>query len=291
MSGSADAAAPRIGLIAGHGQLPILVARGMQAAGYSVHAAGLRGEFAPELAEACTELTPVGIARMGSWIRVMRRAGVSEAVMVGGVAKRRAHARFRVIRLIPDVRSALIWYRRLRHDRRNAALLAAVADEMASAGITLIDSTTHIQDHMAAVGVMGAVAPSTAQRGDIDFGRPILAGSASLDIGQSIAVSNRDVIAVEAVEGTAAMIQRAGELCRAGGWTLMKTSKPDHDMRADVPTVGVETIRQLAEAGAGCLALGAGRVIMIDRAAVIAEADARKIALVGVATAAAATEE
>jgi len=103
-----------------------------------------------------------------------------------------------------------------------------------------------------------------------------------LDIGQSIAVRERDVIAVEAVEGTDALIERAGQLCRAKGWTLLKTASADHDMRADVPTIGVETIEQLAKAGAGCVALGAGRVILIDKPKVLEAADRAKIAVVGV---------
>ncbi len=272
---------PRIGLIAGNGMLPVLVARGMRARGLAVHAAGLRGQYEPALAAECTSLTPVGLARLGAWIRVLRRARVQEAVMVGGVAKRTAHDPFRVLRFLPDGRALRIWYRRLRHDRRNAALLAAVADELAGEGITLIDSTTHIPEHLASPGVMGRVRPTERQRGDVDFGRPILAATTAHDVGQSIAVCDRDVIAVEAVEGTAAMIERAGALCRTKGWTLLKTSKPDHDMRADVPSIGVETIRQVKAAGGGCVALGAGRVILIDRPAVIATADAAGIAVVG----------
>lgn len=273
---------PRIGLIAGHGQLPVIVAEGMKARGFEVHAAGLKGEYADELVPICDRLVPVGMARLGSWIRVLRAAGVSEAVMVGGVAKRKAHDPLRVLRQLPDWRALVIWYRRLRHDRRNAALLAAVADELKTAGITLIDSTTHIPEHMAGAGVMGRTQPTDRQRGDIEFGRPILAGTASLDIGQSIAVCDRDVIAVEAVEGTAAMIERAGQLCRSRGWTLLKTARPGHDMRADVPTIGLETIRQVKEAGGGCIAVGAGRVILIDRPKVVEAADAAGIALVGV---------
>ena len=272
---------PRIGLIAGNGRLPVLVARGMRARGLEVHAAGLRGEFDPDLSAECASLVPVGLARPGAWIRVLRRAGVREAVMVGGVAKRRAHDPLRILRLLPDLRAIRLWYRRLRHDRRNAALLAALADELASEGLRLIDSTTHIPEHMASPGVMGRVQPTARQRGDIDFAWPLLQAAAVHDIGQAIAACDRDVIAVEAVEGTAAMIARAGALCRSRGWTLLKTAKAGHDMRADVPTIGVETVLQVREAGGGCIAVGAGAVILIDRPAVIAAADAAGIAIVG----------
>jgi DUF1009 family protein len=103
-----------------------------------------------------------------------------------------------------------------------------------------------------------------------------------LDVGQAMVVRDRDVIAVEAVEGTTGVIERAGALCRAKGWTLLKTAHPRHDMRADVPTIGVETVEQLADAGGGCIAVGAGRVILIDRPRVLEVADRRKVAIVGI---------
>ena len=202
--------------------------------------------------------------------------------MVGRVAKVRMHDPFRLIRQLPDWRAANIWYRRLRHDRRNAALLAAVADELAANGITLIDSTTYIPDHLAAPGRMGGIEPSDQQRADIAFGWPLLTKTVELDIGQSIAVRERDVIAVEAIEGTDRMIARAGELCRTKGWTLLKTCKADHDMRADVPTIGVETVQQVAAAGGRCIAVGAGRVILVDKPKVLQAADRAKVAIVGV---------
>ncbi len=202
--------------------------------------------------------------------------------MVGAVAKTRMHDPLKLVRQLPDWRAVRLWYRRLRHDRRTPALLAAVADELANCGITLIDSTTYISDHLASEGVMGSVPPTQQQRGDIEFGWPLLERIVELGVGQSIAVRERDVIAVEAVEGTGALIERAGQLCRAKGWTLLKTASADHDMRADVPTIGVETIEQLAKAGAGCVALGAGRVSLIDKPKVLEAADRAKIAVVGV---------
>jgi len=274
-----------LGLIAGGGRLPLLVASGARSAGRTVVAVGLRDQFDPALPALCDRFHTAGIVQIGRWIRLLRRDGAREAIMVGGVSKRRMHDPLRLFRQLPDLRAALLWYRRLRHDRRNHALLAAVADELAGAGITIMDSTAYIPDHLAAPGVMGRVAPSRESQGDVDFGWPLLSRIVELDIGQSIAVRDRDVIAVEAVEGTDALIDRAGSLCRAKGWTLLKTSKSTHDMRADVPTVGVSTIERLAAAGGRALVLGAGRVIMIDRPAVIAAADRLGVALVGVASA------
>ena len=221
---------------------------------------------------------------MNQWLRTLRRWGASEAIMVGRVSKARMHDPFRLLREIPDVRSALLWYRRLRHDRRNATVLAAIADELARGGVRLLDSTTYIQDQLAEEGVLGKTSLSQLQSSDIAMAWPLLEKTVEMDIGQSIAVREGDVIAVEALEGTAGMISRAGDLCRRSGWTLLKTSKIDHDRRADVPSIGVQTIKELSAAGAGCLALGAGRVILIDRPAVLEAADRAGIAIVGVAS-------
>lgn len=282
--GKGDAMSRPIGLIAGQGRLPILVAEGIHAAGEEVCCVGLRDQFDSTLPARCDRFAPAGLVRLGRWIRLLRRWGVTEAVMVGAVTKARMHDPLRVLRQMPDWRAAILWYRRLRHDRRSAAVLAAVADMLEEGGVRLIDSTTYIPDHLAEVGVMTRHQPTPAQRADIEFGWELLDRVVELGAGQSMAVRERDVIAIEAVEGTARMIERAGTLCRAKGWTLLKTASADHDMRADVPSMGVETIEQLSRAGAGCAALGAGRVILIDKPAVLAAADRAKIALVGVET-------
>lgn len=271
-----------IGLIAGRGTLPLLVAEGMQRRGRRVCCVGLRDQYDPALPQRCDRFAPAGITRLGRWIRVLRRWNVTEAVMVGGVAKTRMHDPLRFLRYIPDYRAIDLWYRRLRHDRRDAAVLAAVADALGDAGITLIDSTTYIPDHLADDGVMTRTAPTATQRADIDFGWPLLTSIAALHVGQAMAVRDRDVVAVEAIEGTDRMIERAGALCRARGWTLLKTAAPDHDMRADVPTVGVGTVEGVAAAGGSCIALGAGRVILIDKPSVLAAADRAGIAVVGI---------
>ncbi|MCX5651058.1 MAG: UDP-2,3-diacylglucosamine diphosphatase LpxI [Planctomycetota bacterium] len=274
-------AAP-IGLIAGQGQLPVIVARGIRASGRRVSCIGLRDQFVPELPALCDDFAEAGVVQLGRWLRLSRRFGVTEAVMVGRVAKARMHDPFRLFRQLPDWRAVNLWYRKLRHDRRSATLLTVLADDLAKEGLVLIDSTTYIPDHMASEGVMTTRQPTDEQRGDIDFGWPLLKQVGSLDIGQAIAVREKDVIAVEAVEGTDRMIARAGELCRRKGWTLLKTARPGHDMRADVPTIGVSTIESMHKAGGGCIAVGVGRVILVDRPAVLAAADRLGVAVVGV---------
>ena len=274
-----------VGIIAGQGTLPFLVARGMRAQGRRVHCVGLRGQWEDGLPACCDTFQEAGVLQLGRWIRLFRRAGVTEVTMVGRVSKKQMHDPWLVVKALrdlPDWRTIDLWFRRLRHDRRSATLLRVVADDLAKEGVILIDSTRYIPDHMATEGTMGKVEPDARALGDIAFGWPLLEKVGGLDIGQAISVRDRDVIAVEAVEGTDAMIRRSGELCRARGWTLLKSARPGHDMRADVPTIGVQTIEGLAKAGAGCVALGVGRVILVDRPAVLAAADRAGIAVVGV---------
>jgi DUF1009 family protein len=270
-----------LGLIAGEGVFPVLVARGARAAGRRVVCAGLAGNAWPQLAEECDEFRWVGILRLGKWIRVLRAAGCDEAIMVGRVAKSAMYDRWRYFRYIPDLRAARVWFTTLRHDKRPGTLLKALASEMAGEGITLIDSTKYCAEHMATPGVMTRRQPTEAQWVDIRTGWDTCSAISRMDIGQAIAVLNKDVIAVEALEGTNAMIERAGQLCRVGGWTLIKVSNSEQDMRMDVPTVGTTTIEKLHAAKAGCLVLEAGKTILLEKQKVLELADRCKIAIVG----------
>lgn len=272
-----------MGLIAGQGRLPILVARGMRERGQRVCTIGLAGQYEPEVPVLSDEFYEVGILRLGQWIRRLRRMGVREAVMIGRVDKARLmHDRFPLLRRLPDWRTISLWYRRLRKDRRSPAVLAAVADELARGGVRLIDSTLHIPEHMATEGVMTRRRPTAQQLADIEFGWPVFEELLRLDVGQAIAVRERDVVAVEALEGTDRMIRRCGELCPRGGWVLLKGARSDFDRRADVPTIGEPTIRGLHAAGGGCIAVAAGDVIIVDKPETLALADKLGVSIVGV---------
>lgn len=272
-----------IGLIAGGGELPVVIARGIRAAGLEIAGIGLRGHFDPALPSLCDRFEVAGTIKLGQWIRLARRMGACEAIMVGRVSKLRMHDPIAILRELPDFRAIRFWYRRMRGpDRRSSVLLAAVADELLDGGVRLIDSTTYIPDQLASEGTMGRVAPSARQLDDIAMGWPILRQVAQMDVGQTIAVRAGDVVAVEAAEGTDRVVERAGSLSRLGGWCLLKTARDEHDNRSDVPTVGIATIENLAKAGGGCLALGVGRVILVDKPAVLAAADRARIAVVGV---------
>ncbi len=265
----------------GGGGLRGLEAGGAGPAGRGVVCVGFAGHYDDDLPGHCDRFATAGVLRPGRWARLLRRWGASEAVMIGTVSKTNMYHPLRVFRQLPDWRALRLWYRDCRHDRRSQTLLAAVAQELARSGIELIDNTRYIPDHVASAGVMTRRAPTAAQRADIALGWPVLMRMNELEVGQAIAVKDRDIIAVEAMEGTDRMIVRAGELVRGGGWTLLKAADPDKDMRFDVPTVGVQTIENLRAAGARCLAVAAGAVIFAEKPKVIAAADAAGIAVVG----------
>jgi len=270
-----------LGLIAGEGLFPILVARGARSAGRRVVCAALAGNAWAELRGEVDSFRWVGILRVGAWINAFKMAGCSEAIMVGRVGKSRMYDRWRYFRYIPDLRTARLWFTELRHDKRDHAVLEAVAGELARSGITLMDSTAYTPDQLATAGVMTRREPTPRQWEDARYGWEMCQAISRMDIGQALAVFDKDVIAVEAIEGTDAMIERAGHYCRTGGWTLIKVSNVKQDMRFDVPTVGVTTIEKLASAKAGCLVLEIGKTILLDKLKVLELADKLGIAVVG----------
>ena len=270
-----------LGLIAGAGRLPVLIAGGICQTGRRLVIVGIRGQADPALRDLADVFGWAGITRMGRWIRLLRRNGVRQAVLAGGVRKANMYSPLRLLRYWPDLRTARLWYGRLRHDKRDNAVLLAVADELAKEGIELMSSVEYCAEHLADEGLMTKTPPPRSVEADADFGFEIARRSAEMDVGQSVAVKERDIIAVEAMEGTDAMIARAGRLCKTGGWTLVKVARPDQDMRFDVPTVGADTIRALKSAGAACLVLEAGQTIILDKPETLALADNLGIAVVG----------
>lgn len=272
---------PPLGLIAGEGVFPLLVARGARAAGRRVVCCAFAGHAWPELREACDRFHWVGVTRVGSWARALRRAGCRDAIMVGRVDKGALYDRWLYLRYIPDLTTVRMFWRIIRSDKRPQTILQTLVDALAAAGITLIDSTTYSADHLVTPGVLTRRRPTDAQWADIRMGWDIGQTISRFDIGQSIAMKDREVLAVEAMEGTNAMIERAGRLCPVGGWTLLKVANARRDMRVDVPSVGTTTIEKLAANGAGCLVLEPGTTIILERPKVLELADRYKIAVVG----------
>lgn len=271
-----------VGLIAGQGRLPFMIAAGARQAGIKVVCVGLDGSSEASLAEEVDVFYTVPLARPGNWIRKLKKHGVTSAIMVGRVAKGRIFTPWRILRYLPDWRAVRIWYWRLRKEnKQNETLLSALADELASGGIIIEDSTKYCKEHLATNGPMTGGGPGASLAGDIEFGWPIVKKIAEMDIGQAIAVKEREVVAVEGIEGTAEMIERAGRLCKAGGWTLLKAAKAKQDMRFDVPCVGTDTIRALATNGGKCLVVEAGKTIIIDKPQTLALATEMGIRVIG----------
>jgi len=271
-----------LGLIAGEGRLPFLVAAGARQAGLKVICVGLAQSAQSSLANEVDVFYRVAIARPGAWIRKLRKHHVTRTIMVGRVSKGRLFTPWRILRYLPDWRAIRIYYWRLRKKNKlTDSLLSALSDELASGGIVLENSIMYCKEYLAAAGVMTKTPLRPSAEEDIEFGWEIAKKLGELDIGQAIAVKEKDVIAVEAIEGTAEMIKRAGIFCKAKGWTLIKTSKPQQDMRFDVPCVGPDTINNLAKNGGKCLVVEAAKTIIIDKTETIKIANQLGITIVG----------
>lgn len=268
-----------LGLIVGAGRFPFLVADGARAAGRTIAAVGLKGLADPTIREHVDCFRWSGVVRLGRWLSYFRKMGVHDAIMAGSVRKSDMYVRFRLLRFFPDLTSLKLWFFEV-PDRRNDTILRAVADHMARKGVVLTSCIQYCPDHVPRAGVLTRRTPTAAQEKDIAFGWRIAKEMGRLDIGQSIAVKEQEVVAVEAIEGTDRMIERAGQLCRHGGWTLIKVAKPDQDLRFDVPTVGPQTIENLGRNGAKALVIEADKTLVVDRAELIERADRLGIVVV-----------
>ena len=267
-----------LGLIAGNGRFPGLVLEAAHAQGRPVTVVAIKDEAEPPLvalAEARgAALHWVSLGQLGKVIAVLKAASVTEAVMAGQVKHVKIFSDF-----MPDL-TLLSVIRRLTA-KNTDALIAAIADVMQEKGIALLDSTAFLSPLLATAGVLTRRGPDPREAGDLAFGYVQADAVAGLDIGQTIVVKDRAVVAVEAMEGTDETIARAGRLA-GGGAVVVKVAKPKQDMRFDVPVVGVPTIAAMRAAGATALSVDAGKTLLIDGpAAVIAAADQAGIAIVG----------
>lgn len=268
----------RLGLIAGNGRFPFLVLDAARALGHDVTVVAVKEEASPEL-EAAARRAPtaalhwVSLGHLGTCIRILRGAGVTRAVLAGQVRHTKIFAG-----IVPDL-TLLSVLTRLRA-KNTDALIAAVADVLNDHGIELMNSTALLTPLLAPAGPLAARVPSHEEERDFEFGYRMADAIAGLDIGQTIAVKDAAVVAVEAMEGTDEVIARAGRLAGAGV-RIVKVAKPKQDMRFDVPVVGLPTIEAMRTAGASALSIDAGKTLVFDRAAVSAAADQAGIAIIG----------
>jgi DUF1009 family protein len=271
-----------IGLLAGSGRFPILFALAARRQGLSVACAGIKYEASEELRALCDSFEWVGIAKLGRMIRAFKRARAKRIVMAGKVTKNVIYTPWRIFQLCPDLRTLQWWYRRTRADNRDDSLLLSIIREFERDGMTFASALDFCPELLVKEGILTRRAPSPSEHKDIEFGWTLAKEMGRLDVGQSVAVKELATLAVEAIEGTDRCIERAGQFCRAGGWSLVKVAKPQQDMRFDVPTIGVTTIENLHKAGAKVLAIEAGKTILLDEPDVIALADRYGLSIVAI---------
>jgi UDP-2,3-diacylglucosamine hydrolase len=267
----------RIGLIAGNGKFPFLALQGARSLGHDVTVVAVKEEAYPDLEQAArdaqADLHWVSLGHLGRCIKILKSAGVSQAVMAGQVK----HAKI-FSGIVPDL-TLLSVLTRLKA-RNTDALISAVADVMRGEGIELLNSTAFLAPLLAREGVLTDRAPTSEEREDFEFGYRMADAIAALDIGQTIAVKHKAVVAVEAMEGTDEVIGRAGYLA-GPGVRVVKVAKPNQDMRFDVPVIGVATIQAMRRAGAAALSVDAGRALVLDGEHVFRSANEGHIAIVG----------
>ncbi len=273
----------RIGLLAGWGRYPIAVAEALRRQGMATFCLGVRGEASADLARHCHQFGFLGIARFGTAIRYFKQHGITSATMAGKVHKVRLFQPRSWLKLWPDLRTIRMFMPHLltrRKDCRDDSLLGAIVDEFAREGIHFAPATDFCPELLVPEGPLTRRNPSAWQQKDIAFGWHAAKELGRLDIGQSVAVKDQAMLAVEAIEGTDACIRRAGELCPAGGFTVVKTAKPNQDMRFDVPTVGIGTLKTMVEAGARVLAVEARQTILLDQPELIDFANRHRLVVV-----------
>lgn len=267
----------KLGIIAGNGRFPFLVLDAAKSLGYDVVIIGIKEEADKDLESAAAKMKSalhwVSIGQLGAFLKILEDNRITRAVMAGQVKHIKIFGGF-----VPDL-TAMSLLGRMK-GMNTDALIGAVADLMRERGVELMNSAALLEPLLAREGVVTDRAPSEAEAKDLEFGYPIADAIAGLDIGQTIAVKHKAVVAVEAMEGTDEAIGRAGHLA-GDGVTIIKVAKPNQDMRFDVPIVGLATIQAMRVAGAKCLSLDAGKALIFDRDAFLASANEAGIAVIG----------
>jgi DUF1009 family protein len=267
----------QLGMIAGAGELPEIIAQQTSQNGRPVPTVALSAEVATRLAPYCPTMVQHGPGQLTKIIRALRQHAVRQIVIVGKVPKRllfeSPRADLRTIRVLSRVQ-----------DYRDATLLQALIAEFAREGLEVVEQTRLLGHLLTPSGVLGTRQPNSGQWDDIRYGFSLAKALAALDIGQTVVIRRRTVLAVEAVEGTDMAIQRGCRLGRRGA-VVVKVSRPQQDMRFDVPTVGPQTLQELVAGHAAVLAVEAGTTLMIRQPELIATANTQRIALVGVSPA------
>jgi hypothetical protein len=264
----------KLGLIAGMGELPIAVACEAKSQGYTICAIALEPLADKSLSSHVDEIKWVNVGKLGTLINSLKKSGIKEAVMAGKVSKTLLYKS----KITPDLRAVKLLF--TLKDRRDDSILLAIAKELADEGIELLDITLFSKGLLMPEGVLTKNKPSNDERKDIEFGWKIAKEIGRLDIGQTVVVKNRAVMAVEAIEGTDEAIKRGGKLAGEGA-VVVKVSKPNQDMRFDVPAVGLQTLSSMQEVKARVLCVEAKKSLILNKDKLLEEAKIAGISIVG----------
>jgi DUF1009 family protein len=264
----------KYGLIAGNGRFPLLVLEAAREQGVEMVVAAIKEETAPEIDTRAGCVEWMGVGQLGRLIRFFKREQVTHAIMAGQV---KHHQIFR-LNALPDLRMVRMLARL--SSRNTDSLIGAVARELAAEGITLVESTRFLGSFLAPDGVLTRRGPTGQERADFDYGLEVAKGIGRLDLGQTLCVKDRAVLAVEAMEGSDAVIARAGEITGGRPFVVVKSAKPDQDMRFDVPVIGVPTIEAMRSAGATGVHVTSNKTLLFDRQQLVELADQSGICVV-----------
>ena len=262
----------KIGIIAGNGEFPIEFARAAKQKGLIVVTVAHEEETLPEIAQWSDVVCWIKVGQLGKIIKFFKDQEVRDVLMAGGIKKTRLFSGS-----LPDLRGAALLARMIA--KKDDSILRAVAEELESEGITVRESTLYLDNLLAPAGVLTRRRPTKDELRDIAFGWQMAKEIGRLDIGQTVVVKDLAVLAVEAIEGTDEAIRRGGTLCREGA-VVVKICKPQQDLRFDLPATGLRTISIMQEVRAACLAIEAGKTIMMQKEALLARANEAGIAVV-----------
>jgi UDP-2,3-diacylglucosamine hydrolase len=263
----------KVGLIAGNGHFPILFARAARQQGLEIIAAGVRGETLPFLSFFVDKLKWFKVSQLRDGLSFFKAQGVSHVIMAGQVSQRNLFdPAVQADQELKEFFSAL-------QDRKADTIFGAVADFLDKAGLQVLESTLLLEQFLAPAGVLTRRGPTGTEVGDIEFGKVIAKNMGSLDVGQTVVIKEKAIVAIEAMEGTDRCILRGGRIARSGA-VVVKTSKPDQDLRFDVPVIGPRTLKFMIRSRCQCLGIEAGKTLIIDKPACVALADKAAISIV-----------
>jgi DUF1009 family protein len=266
--------AEKYGLVAGNGQFPFLVLESARAQKIEMVVAAIKEETFREIESCGYPVHWLGLGQLGKLVKVFKKAGVSRAIMAGQVKHIQIFGSS-----LPDL-TMIRMLAGLKQKNTNT-IIGGVARVLEENGITLVDSSALLKPHMAPEGNLTRRGLSSRERADMEYGRPIAHKIALMDIGQTVVVRDKAIVAVEAMEGTDATVRRAGELVRKKNLTVIKVSKPRQDMRFDIPVVGLRTIENMIESGATALIMDAHRTLTLDREKFVELADKNDVCITG----------